>query len=192
VAVIVGEGFPVVISFFPDPGRFLAYAGFVEGAGGPWHAWALGAVVAAIYVWSAASIPDVREHLLRPGMLKAVAVLAAVMAAVLEEVIFRRWVMDFLEREGVGSLMQVLVSGAAFGVGHVVWGFLGGSRAAVRAMVSTGILGAALAIVYLAAGRSLAPCIAAHFVITALIEPGLVIAALRGQMAARSAPALPR
>jgi membrane protease YdiL (CAAX protease family) len=57
-----------------------------------------------------------------------------------------------------------------------MWG-LKNMKAGVNAFISTSILGAALAIVYLVSGRSLAPCIVAHFIITALIEPGLLIAA---------------
>jgi uncharacterized protein len=56
-------------------------------------------------------------------------------------------------------------------------------RAAIGATIATGVLGAAPALVYLAADRNLAPCIAAHFLINALIEPGLVLAAIRGEMA---------
>jgi hypothetical protein len=52
-------------------------------------------------------------------------------------------------------------------------------------MAITGVLGAALAAVYVLGGRSLAPCIAAHFLLDVAIEPGLVLAALRGEMAAR-------
>ena len=36
--------------------------------------------------------------------------------------------------------------------------------------------------VYIMSGRSLAPCIATHFLINALLEPGLVLAAVSGQM----------
>ena len=180
--VIVGEGYPVVISLLPDPAGFVRHLGFAPGAAGTWFAWALASAVAVAYASSCATIPAVREHMIRPGVIKAVAVLAAVMAAVLEEVIFRKWVMDDLDRRGVGAVLQVLASGATFGLVHVVWGLMGGLRAAIQSMVWTAVLGAALGIVYLVSGRSLAPCIAAHFLITALIEPGLVIAALRGQM----------
>jgi hypothetical protein len=49
-------------------------------------------------------------------------------------------------------------------------------------MLATSILGGALAIVYLIAGRSVAPCIVAHFLLDLFVEPGLVLAALRGEM----------
>jgi membrane protease YdiL (CAAX protease family) len=183
VTVILGEGFPVVISTIPDPSRFIGYLGFAQGAAGPWQAWLAGAVVAIAYVWSTTAIPAVREELFRPGFLKAIAVVAAVMAAVLEEVIFRKWIMDDFEVRGYGPIVQVLVSGAAFGLVHAMWGFFGGSfAAALQAMAATAVLGLALGAVYLVSDRSLAPCIVAHFVITALIEPGLVLAAVRGQL----------
>jgi hypothetical protein len=51
-------------------------------------------------------------------------------------------------------------------------------------VVATTLLGLGLAVVYLLGGRNLAPCIASHFLVTALIEPGLLIAAFSGRMRA--------
>jgi hypothetical protein len=69
-----------------------------------------------------------------------------------------------------------------------VWGLFGRSiGAAWGAMVSTTVLGAALAVVYVVSARSLAPCIVSHFLVTGLIEPGLVLAAVRGEMSRRRA-----
>jgi membrane protease YdiL (CAAX protease family) len=84
--------------------------------------------------------------------------------------------MDYLNAHDFSVVLQVIISGLAFGVIHLMWG-LKNMKAGVNAFISTSILGAALAIVYLVSGRSLAPCIVAHFIITALIEPGLLIAA---------------
>jgi membrane protease YdiL (CAAX protease family) len=105
------------------------------------------------------------------------------MAGILEEVIFRKWLMDYFQKHAIGPIVQVLGSGLAFGLAHGVWGLLGRSlRAAASATVATGLLGAGLGVVYIVSGRSLAPCIATHFLINALIEPGLVLAAMSGQM----------
>jgi hypothetical protein len=94
--------------------------------------------------------------------------------------------MDWIADQSHGAAAQVLVSGLAFGAAHGVWGLFGRSvRAAAGAAVATGVLGAGLAIVYIASGRSLAPCVAAHFLINALVEPGLVLAAARGEMTRR-------
>jgi membrane protease YdiL (CAAX protease family) len=121
--------------------------------------------------------------LVSPHALKLLAVLAAVAAAVLEEVIFRRWIMDYLDRNSTGVALQVVVSGVAFGLAHGFWGFFGRSfAAALQAVIASGVLGAMLGVVYIMSDRSLAPCIVAHFIITALIESGLVLAAFRGQL----------
>jgi hypothetical protein len=68
-----------------------------------------------------------------------------------------------------------------------VWGIFGKSiRAAAGATIATAVLGCALAVVYLASGRNVAPCVFSHFLINALIEPGLVLAAVRGEMGGRA------
>jgi hypothetical protein len=91
--------------------------------------------------------------------------------------------MDHLGDQGIGPLLQTLASGLAFGLAHGVWGSMARSlRTVAGATVITGVLGATLGLVYIIAGRSVAPCIAAHFLINALIEPGLVLAATRGEM----------
>jgi hypothetical protein len=54
--------------------------------------------------------------------------------------------------------------------------------AAVGATIATGALGGALAVVYVLSARSVVACIVSHTVIDMLIEPGLVLAALRGEM----------
>jgi len=110
----------------------------------------------------------------------------AVAAGILEEAVFRKTIMDAAMHHGLDAPAQVALSALAFGLAHGVWGLFGRSvRAAIGATVATALLGAALAVVYLIAGRSLAPCIAAHFAINLAIEPGLVLAATRGEMSAR-------
>jgi hypothetical protein len=55
-------------------------------------------------------------------------------------------------------------------------------RASLGAMLATGSLGLLLAFVYLSSYRNLAPCVASHFLINLFAEPGLVLAALSGEM----------
>jgi hypothetical protein len=126
---------------------------------------------------------SVCENLFRPSYLKLLAIALAIGSGILEEVMFRRWTMNWLMAHGYGAVVQVLGAGLLFGAVHGVWGLMGKSfRAAIGATVATGFLGIMLGIVFLLAGRSLAPCIVAHFVINLLIEPGLVLAAARGEM----------
>jgi membrane protease YdiL (CAAX protease family) len=177
IVVLIAQGSFVLWSIVDNPHGFLKYLGFVDSKDGIAGAWLLAALVTIAYVWSAASISAVRHYLFRPDALKALAVVVAIAAAILEEVVFRKWVMDFLRDRGHSAVLQVLASGLAFGMVHMVW-CLSNLAAGINAILSTTILGMALALVYLLGERSLAPCIAAHFFITSLIEPGLIIAAL--------------
>ena len=176
-ALITIQGALLWLMFSGAPSRLPSYLGFAPGPHGTLFAWILATVTVVAYVGSASTIPAVRRWLFRLDRLKLLAVIAATMAGVLEEVIFRKLLMDALAERGFGPVTQVIASALAFGFAHAVWGLK--SRAAgVNAVASTTILGAALASVYLAGDRSLAPCVVAHILITALIEPGLILAAV--------------
>ena len=177
----------VVLNLYLSGGRFTRYMGFASGRAGGVRSWIAAALVTLLFVHVALRLPSVRDHLLRPDGLKLIAVGVAVGAGILEEVMFRRWTMDWVRGHGGGAGFQILGSALLFGAAHGVWGLFGKSRsAAVGAAASTGALGALLAVIYLLGGRSLAPCIAAHFTINLLIEPGLVLAAVRGEMGRHS------
>lgn len=169
--------------------RFFHYLGFTPQVGGSALGWSLALIVAALYVALAARLPSVRENLFRISGLKLLGLAVAISAGILEEVVFRRWIMNYLQdRHGSGVLLQIVASGLLFGAAHGIWGLMGKSlRAAIGATIATGLLGIALAIVFVASGRNLAPCIFAHFLINAFAEPGLVLAATRGEMQRRSA-----
>lgn len=181
ILILLSEGAFVLVTLIAKPDEFIRYLGFAPGQAGTVSAWLLAALVAIAYVRSAAKIADVRHHLIRPSALKGIAVVAAVMAAILEELIFRKWVMDYLHRGGYGALVQILASGLAFGLVHLMWS-VKNLAAGVNAVLSTAILGCALGVVYIMGDRSLAPCVVAHFLITALIEPGLILAAVKDKL----------
>lgn len=187
ISVIAIFGTLVVMALATKPKAFISSLGFTPtGIGGP-LAWLLALLITTYYVWGAAHIAAVRERMFRPTLLKLVAVIAAVMAGIVEEIIFRKWIMDYLDRGGMGMSLQVLASGLAFGVAHATWGLLARSfDAALHSVVITGILGIALAVIYLEADRSLAPCIVAHFLMTAFTEPGLMVGGLRGELGFRA------
>ena len=112
--------------------------------------------------------PTSRRPVLRPVVVALYAALSAASAAC-----------------GGGAALQLLASAATFGAAHATWGLFDGQRAvALGAARTTAWLGGALAPVYLAGGRSLAPCIAAHVLVTAADEPGPLLAAVRGEMRA--------
>jgi uncharacterized protein len=179
------EGSWVLSNSYVNGVRFLRYLGFIPQIGGTTLGWLLAFIVTLLFVAFAARLPSVRQNLFRPSWLKLLGFAVAVSAGILEEVIFRRWIMNHLQdSHHAGVIVQIIVSGLAFGLAHGVWGLMGKSvGAAVGATLATGLLGIALAIVFIASERNLAPCIAAHFLINALAEPGLVLAATRGEMA---------
>src|ERR1017187_9845842 len=181
--IAIAEGWWVVENFVYNPQRLVAYLGLSLGRTGNGAGWLFAALVTGSFVWASVRLPAVRANLFRPSFLKLLALAVSVTAGILEEVIFRKWLMDYLRARAIGPVVQVLGSGLLFGLAHGVWGLLGRSlRAAASATVATGLLGTALAVVYVMSGRSLAPCIATHFLINALLEPGLVLAAMSGQM----------
>jgi membrane protease YdiL (CAAX protease family) len=183
------EGAWVLLNFYVNGTRFFQYLGFSPHVGGTTLGWLLAFVVTTFYVAAAARLPSVRENLFRISWLKLLGIAVAISAGILEEVMFRRWLMNWLQdRHHVGVVAQIIASGLAFGLLHGVWGLMGKSvRATLGATIATGILGIGLAIVFVASGRNLAPCIVAHFLINLLIEPGLVLAATRGEMQRRTA-----
>ncbi|MDQ6788041.1 MAG: CPBP family intramembrane metalloprotease [Acidobacteriota bacterium] len=182
-ALAVFEGIFVILNFLQNGQKFVVYLGFSADKSGTVLGWIFALVVTLVFVLLSIRLPSVRANLFRPSWLKLLAVAVAIFAGILEELVFRKLLMDYLSASGTGVISQILLSGLLFGLMHGVWGLFGRSiRAALGATIATGFLGTALAIVYIASGRSLAPCIVAHFLINLMIEPGLVLAATRGEI----------
>jgi hypothetical protein len=176
--------FPVARLLLGTPPGFLRNLGFFSEPRGTLLAWCLGVLIAAGYsTYAVRRIPLVREYWRAVSALKFLCLLVAVAAAVVEEAVFRRVLMDGLMRAGWPDAWQVLASGLVFGIAHASWAVVTGRLGAgVGAMVATGALGTALAFVYVIGNRSLAPVIVAHFLVTATIQPGILFAAFSGEM----------
>ena len=179
--IISSMGAFIAFNVISDFEGFVAYLGFVEGRNGTVFSWVFALVLVIFYSASAARISDVKRYMFKADLLKGISVIAAICAGVVEEIVFRKWVMDYLASENFSIVMQILGSGVIFGLAHLVWG-LQNIKAGVNAALSTFLLGLALGIVYWVGDRSLAPCIVAHFLITALIEPGLLISAKKDKL----------
>ncbi|MEL4428006.1 CPBP family intramembrane glutamic endopeptidase [Shewanella indica] len=182
LAIIISTmGTFVVINVFSDFPGFVAYLGFTSEGYGTFLSWNLALFVTVLYCYSASKISDVKQYMFKVDLLKMVVVVAALCAGIVEEIVFRKWVMDYLASENFSFFIQIIVSGLAFGVVHLIWG-LRNIKAGINAAFSTFMLGLALGVVYWVGDRSLAPCIAAHFFISALIEPGLLISAQKDKL----------
>jgi hypothetical protein len=179
--IVFSEGAWLIVNAIANPAGLLRFCGFGRPAGFP--AWAFALAIAFGFVFYAARLPSVRSNLLRFGGLKLLAIGVAISAGFCEEAIFRKQLMDYGMRLGWSVVWQIVVSALAFGAAHAIWGLFRGSvAAALGAMAATGSLGFLLAATYLAGGRNLAPCIISHLLINVFAEPGLVLAAVRGEM----------
>jgi hypothetical protein len=140
--------------------------GLSFGTFAPWFAWILALLVTIAYVsYTFKVIPFVLKMQREITVFKLVGLLAIV-GGVLEEVVFRRWLMDLLLGLGFGFVIQIIISGIAFGLAHIMWGLFGKERQFSKgAFIATTILGFSLAIVYLIGNRNIGPCIISHSMI---------------------------
>jgi hypothetical protein len=181
--IAASEGIWVYFNLAGNASRFWRYTGFND----PGHAgligWSSALICALLFIWPAAQLPSVRQTLIRLSWLKLLGFLVAVAAGFCEELVFRKWLMDLMRNDRFHLALQIIASGLLFGVAHGVWGlFRGSARAAAVAVTATSILGFMLAVVYVLSHRIVAPCVLAHFLINLFLEPGLLLAAVRGEM----------
>lgn len=116
------------------------------------------------------------------SLFKLLGLFAGFVAGIVEELVFRRWLMDTTMHFGIGVIAQIIISGVVFGLGHASWGMLGKSRTfGLIPALATTLLGSSLAILYIIGQRNIGPCIAAHCLISMTIEPWLMLAAVSGQ-----------
>jgi membrane protease YdiL (CAAX protease family) len=176
---------PVVLLLLGrDDVKFLRDLGFVSGPRGTLLGWILAIIVAILYAgYAVKNIPFVAKYWRTLSAIKVLSVVLAIAAAIVEEAFFRRLIMDAVMVAGGSAIVQVFASALAFGLGHALWGIMTGRiMIGVTTVIATGTLGAALALVYVISDRSLAPPIVSHFLVTAVIQPGILFAAFSGQM----------
>lgn len=100
------------------------------------------------------------------------------MTGLVEETIFRGYLMTSLNDLGRGRATLVLVSGAVFTAAH--FHAFSSPASILAAFGATLVLGAALAAVYLAGKRSLTPVIVSHALVDMIIEPWLLLGFFTG------------
>lgn len=145
-----------------------------------WRGVALALVVAGVYCVITALNPAVGPHLTTFIPLKLLAIVAALVAGLVEETIFRGYLMTSLEAMGRGPVTQVVVSGVVFAVAHF-YAFVS-PLALLVTFGMTFALGVGLAAAYLLGGRSLTPAIIGHALVDLIIEPWLLLAFFTGAM----------
>jgi hypothetical protein len=172
------------MSLFWHPIPLFQNLGFEREPMAPPLAWILATIVVIVYVlYTMRAIPFVASMQCEISLFKLLGILSAVVGGIVEEVFFRRWTMDMFMKGGFNPILQVIISGVAFGSAHWSWSLLAKRdfKAVLPAILSTSILGIFLAIIYLAGGRNLGPCIFAHVLINFVIEPWLMLSAVSGK-----------
>ena len=175
---------PLAMSLFWPPIPLFQNLGFERESIAPPMAWILATITAIAYVlYTMKAIPLVAEKQSEISLFKLLGILSAVVGGIVEEVFFRRWTMDMFMKGGFNPILQVIISGVAFGLAHTSWTLLTkrNFKATLPAILSTSILGIFLAIIYLVGGRNLGPCIFAHVLINIVIEPWLMLSAVSGK-----------
>jgi membrane protease YdiL (CAAX protease family) len=175
---------PLAVSLFWHPIPLFQNLGFERESIAPPLAWILAAIIAIAYVlYTMKAIPLVLAKQKEISLFKLLGILSAVVGGIVEEVFFRRWIMDMLMSRGVAPILQVIISGVVFGLAHASWTLLAKRdfKVTLPAIISTSILGIFLATLYLAGGRNLGPCIFAHVLINIVIEPWLMLSAVSGK-----------
>jgi CAAX protease family protein len=138
-----------------------------------WGALALGVGIALVYSAITELNPRIGPHLLEFSWLKLLAIGAAVVAGMVEETIFRGYVITTLGRMGYGLVAQILLSGLFFALVHVY--AFAAPLALLVVQGLTFLLGIALAMTYVIGKRSLTPVIISHALIDVIIEPWLLL-----------------
>ena len=173
---------PLVMSIFWGPIPFFQNLGFERGSIASPLAWILATTLAIVYVsYTMKVIPFVLAKQKEISLFKLIGMLAALVGGIVEEVFFRRWLMDMLLAGNLTPILQVIISGVAFGLAHSCWMLARGDfKFTLPAIFSTSVLGILLAIIYLIGGRNLGPCIYAHVLINIIIEPWLMLSSISG------------
>ncbi|MHC1724406.1 MAG: CPBP family intramembrane glutamic endopeptidase [Aminipila sp.] len=173
---------PLAMSLIWHPIPLFQNLGFARGSIASPLVWIFATVTVIAYVlYTMKAIPLVFEKRKEISLLKLLGIFSALVGGIVEEVFFRRWLMDMLMSRGASPILQIVISGIAFGLSHAVWILIKGDfKFTIPAILSTSVLGIFLAIIYLAGGRNLGPCIFAHVMINIIIEPWLMLSSISG------------
>lgn len=166
-----------------DPSKFVEQRlGIIDGVFAMPLVWVLAFVIGLGYIaYTATAESTVRKNLFRFSWLKVIGIWAAIVTGIVEEVVFRQLLMDWLMGLGSGTVLQIVISAVVFGVAHALWVMLRGDwKVAVPVVLSTVLLGGLLAGLYIMADRSTLPSIVAHIIVNLGIEPWLILAVVTG------------
>lgn len=173
----------ILLWYFGNPQQFIEHRiGINTEAFNNPIVWILSILIAIGYIiYTAKAVPFVRDQLFTFSWLKVIGIWAAFVSSIVEEILFRQVLMDWLMSLDYSIIIQVLASAIIFGIAHGAWIFLRGElKIAIPVIISTTILGGLLAILYIIADRHILAPIVAHILINLFIEPWLILSAVTG------------
>lgn len=171
----------IVLGFINNSIGFMNFMGFNECALKIPLAWLSSIILTIGYIaYTAHMMPLVRNNLFNfKGVLKWIGIYAALTGGIMEELVFRKILMDWLNVNDIVVVLQIFISGVVFGLVHLTWSFLGGNlRIGIGSTLSTFILGLLLAVTYIISERNVLPVIFAHVTINLFIEPWLMVSVI--------------
>lgn len=171
----------IVLGFVYNATGFIYFMGINERALKIPLAWLCSIILAISYIaYTARMMPFVRENLFNfKGLLKWIGIYAAFSGGIMEELVFRKMFMNWLNVNDIGVIYQIIISGVVFGLVHLSWSFLGGNlRVGISSTLSTIILGLLLAVIFVISDRNVLPAIFAHVAINLFIEPWLMVSVI--------------
>jgi membrane protease YdiL (CAAX protease family) len=170
---------PVLMQMFGYRIAIFNDIGLSKNSLAPWYAWIMALAVTLLYVlYTFKKIPFVFKMQKEVSLFKLIGLLS-IIGGLIEELVFRKWLMDLLATKGYGIIIQLLISAIMFGLIHIIWViFSRDMKFLVGAFISTFLLGMLLGFVYLIGNRNVGPCIISHGLINIIIEPWLLLAAI--------------
>ncbi|MBD3108172.1 CPBP family intramembrane metalloprotease [Bacillus sp. AGMB 02131] len=139
-------------------------------------------IIVGYVAYTAYAVPFVKENLFRFSWLKVLGIWVAITTGIMEEIVFRQMLMDWMMSLELTVVWQIIGSAVAFGLAHGTWVLLRGElKIALPVILSTTVLGGLLAILYIVSGRSTFAPIIAHVLINVAIEPWLMLSAVSGK-----------
>lgn len=145
--------------------------------------WIFALCIAVGYIlYTVTFVPFVKKYLFTFSWLKLIGIWAAIVSSTVEEIVFRKVLMDWLMNLDFSITIQIFVSAVIFGLAHGAWVFLRGEfKIAFPVILATTVLGALLAILYIVGDRNILAPIVAHLLINLFIEPWLMLSAVSGK-----------
>ncbi len=173
VAELIALG--LLLSWLRREGRSLADLGWRRPT--TWPALVLGVAFGLLYAATTLAHPDIGRYFGEVGPFQLWGAAVGVAGAVIEEIIFRGFVLSELGRIDVRPAAKVIVSGLTFGLVHLGFGLWG--------IAFTTAMGMVLAIAYLIGRRSLTPPVIGHGLANLIIEPWLLLYTIYARMFSR-------